>query len=100
MKYKTSQCMRLYLHRNEGILMFTLHLETVSTAKTRYIHLLQKAGIPMYSYTFKLSNTQFDVCTGACTMMSYMSLWSIPIDWRDLVTKINLGTSINIDESR
>ena len=54
----------------------------------------------MYSYTFKLSNTQFDVCTGACTMMSYMSLWSIPIDWRDLVTKNQVGTSINIDESR
>ena len=50
---------KLYLHRNEGILMFTLHLETVSTVKTRYIHLLQKAGIPMYWYTFKLSNTQF-----------------------------------------
>ena len=41
-----------------------------------------------------------DVCTGACTMMSYMSLWSIPIDWLDLVTNMYAGTSINIDESR
>ena len=41
-----------------------------------------------------------DVCTGACTMMSYMSLWSIPIDWRDLVTKTYVGTSITTDESR
>ena len=32
-------------------------------------------------------------------MMSYMSLWSIPIDWRDLVTKNQLETSINIDEA-
>ena len=80
--------------------MFTLYLEAISTAKSRYIHLLQKEGITMYSYTFKLSNTQFDVYTGACTMMSYMSLWSIPIDWRDLVTKNQVGTGINIDASR